>query len=111
MGVSPYNKWFSEQTLHDANKLSDGVETIRKHKTELLYEKGEALWFRSTDYGDDRDRVLQRSNGQYTYFAADVAYHNDKFLREMKHPTNFVTILGADHHRYVPRLKAAVNAL
>ncbi|MGU9952268.1 MAG: arginine--tRNA ligase [Gammaproteobacteria bacterium WSBS_2016_MAG_OTU1] len=111
MAVAPYDCWFSEQTLHAADKLTAGIATIRQHHAESLYEEDGALWFRSTAYGDDKDRVVQRANGQYTYFAADIAYHHDKLSRRMTYPTQLINILGADHHGYVPRLTAAINAL
>ena len=73
-----------------------------------VYEKEGALWFRSTDYGDEKDRVLVRDNGQTTYFASDIAYHMDKLERGFD---RVIDIWGADHHGYVPRVKAALQAL
>ena len=73
-----------------------------------VYEKDAALWFRSTDYGDEKDRVLVRDNGQTTYFASDIAYHMDKLERGFD---RVIDIWGADHHGYVPRVKAALQAL
>ncbi len=73
-----------------------------------LYEKDGALWFRSTDYGDEKDRVVVRDNGQKTYFASDIAYHMDKLERGY---ARVIDVWGADHHGYVPRVKAALAAL
>ena len=73
-----------------------------------MFEEGGAKWLRTTGYGDDKDRVLIRSNGQTTYFASDIAYHRDKFERGFK---QVIDVWGADHHGYIPRMKAAVQAL
>jgi arginyl-tRNA synthetase len=101
-----YDIWFSEQTLHD----SGAIETVLKELQEkgYLYEKDEAIWFRSTLFGDEKDEVLVRSSGVPTYFAADIAYHKNKFQRGFDRVIN---IWGADHHGHVPRMKGAVEAL
>ena len=73
-----------------------------------LYEKDGNIWFKSTDFGDEKDRVVRRANGQSTYFASDIAYHKNKFDRGFDKVLN---VWGADHHGYVPRVKAALSAL
>ena len=101
-----FDVWYSEQTLAD-RKLIDKAVNQLKNAGHIYEEKG-ALWFRSTDFGDEKDRVIIRDNGQATYFASDIAYHMDKFDRGFQRVIN---IWGADHHGYVPRVKAAINAL
>lgn len=98
--------WFSERSLVARGAVD---ETFARLKTAgLSYEEGGALWFRTTEYGDDKDRVLRKSDGSLTYFASDIAYHDDKYLRGFD---RVVDIWGADHHGYVPRMRAAVQAL
>ncbi len=101
-----FDVWFSEQTLHDANKIKEACDQLLANGT--MYEKDGALWLRSTDYGDDKDRVVIRDNGVPTYFAADIAYHKNKFARGFDRVIN---LWGADHHGYIPRMKAAMEAL
>ena len=101
-----YDVWYSEQTLADRNLIEKAVQQLQ-HAGHIYKKKG-ALWFRSTDFGDEKDRVVIRDNGQATYFASDIAYHMDKFARGFHRVIN---IWGADHHGYVPRVKAAINAL
>ena len=101
-----YDTWYSEQTLAERKLTDKAVEQLQQ--TGHIYEKNGALWFRSTDYGDEKDRVIIRDNGQATYFASDIAYHMDKFARGFNRVIN---IWGADHHGYVARVKAAINAL
>jgi arginyl-tRNA synthetase len=110
MGVD-FDVWFSERTLHV--KGADGLTEVQRGIEQLralghIYEADGATWFRSTDFGDDKDRVLLKADGEFTYFAADIAYHKDKFERGFDRVIN---IWGADHHGYVPRMKAAVAAL
>jgi arginyl-tRNA synthetase len=111
MGVD-FDVWFSERTLHEA--ADDGGTTAvertlgRLKDAGHLYEHEGALWFRSTAFGDDKDRVLKKADGSYTYFAADIAYHADKYDRGFDRVIN---IWGADHHGYVKRMEAAVAAL
>jgi len=104
-GVS-YDEWFSERSLVENGAADRAIERL-KHSGHA-YEKGGALWFRSTDYGDEKDRVLVRENGQKTYFAHDIAYHMDKLERGFE---RVIDIWGADHHGYVPRVKAALAAI
>jgi len=111
MGVD-FDVWFSERTLHD--RAADGTTEIEQAIARLterghLFELDGALWFRSTAFGDDKDRVLRKSDGEYTYFAADIAYHWDKL--DVRGFDRVIDIWGADHHGYVARMKAAVAAL
>ncbi len=101
-----YDRWYSERSLVDSGALKRALDQLRA--AGATYEKAGALWFRSTDYGDDKDRVLVRDNGQSTYFASDVAYHLDKFERGVD---RVIDIWGADHHGYIARVKAALKAL
>jgi arginyl-tRNA synthetase len=101
-----YDVWYSEQTLSDRNLINKAVQQLQD--AGHIYENKGALWFRSTDFGDEKDRVVIRDNGQATYFASDIAYHMDKFARGFHRVIN---IWGADHHGYVPRVKAAITAL
>ena len=101
-----YEEWYSERSLVESGSVNKAVERLRH--SGHVYEKDGALWFRSTDYGDEKDRVLVRDNGQTTYFASDIAYHMDKLERGFD---RVIDIWGADHHGYVPRVKAALEAL
>lgn len=101
-----YDQWYSERTLTESGAVNRAIERLRA--SGHLYEKEGALWFRSTDYGDEKDRVVVRDNGQATYFASDIAYHMDKLERGFE---RVIDIWGADHHGYVPRIKAALQAL
>lgn len=101
-----FDTWFSEQSLFDEGKIAACIEQLKESGS--LYEKGGAWWFRSTDYGDEKDRVVVRDNGQPTYFASDIAYHKDKLDRGFDECIN---IWGSDHHGYIPRVKASMQAL
>ena len=101
-----FDNWFSERTLHESGYVEETIEELKAKG--VIYEKDGALWFRTSDFGDEKDRVVKRSNGVLTYFAADIAYHRQKFQRGYD---LLVNIWGADHHGYVPRVKAAVKAL
>jgi arginyl-tRNA synthetase len=111
MGVD-FDVWFSERTLHapgpdgGPSEIEQGIAALRE--AGYIYEHDGAVLFRSTDFGDDKDRVLVKADGEYTYFAADIAYHKDKFDRGFDRVIN---IWGADHHGYVARMKAGVAAL
>lgn len=96
-----FDVWFSERALHDSGRVAHGIEALREKGH--LYEKDGALWMRTTDFGDDRDRVLIRSNGEATYFASDTAYYLDKRERGFD---VCIYLLGADHHGYIGRLRA-----
>jgi arginyl-tRNA synthetase len=93
--------WTSERRLHESGAVEKGLEVLKKHGH--LFELDGALWLRTTDYGDDKDRVLRKSNGELTYFASDTAYYVDKRSRGFD---VCIYLLGADHHGYVNRLKA-----
>ncbi|MDD4836249.1 MAG: arginine--tRNA ligase [Dethiosulfovibrio sp.] len=101
-----FDRWFSEKTLYTDKLVQNAVSTLNDRG--YTYEDGGAIWFRSTDFGDDKDRVLFRSNGVPTYFASDVAYHKNKFDRGFD---RVIDVWGADHHGYVPRMRAAIEAL
>jgi arginyl-tRNA synthetase len=101
-----FDTWFSERSLHDSGKVEGAVEALRARGH--VYGSEGAVWLRTTSFGDDKDRVLVRSDGEPTYFAADIAYHLDKFERGAE---RLIDPVGADHHGYVPRMRAAVEAL
>lgn len=101
-----FDNWFSEQSLHDAGSVHEVVDILREKG--VVYEKDGAQWLRATDWGEEKDEVLVRSNGTPTYFAADIAYHRDKFERGYK---RLINIWGADHHGHVARIKGAMTAL
>lgn len=105
MGVH-YDVWFSEQSLHDSGFVKATMEELEKKG--YIYEKEGALWLKSTLFGDEKDEVVIRSNGTPTYFAADIAYHRNKFERGFERVIN---IWGADHHGHVARMKGAMSAL
>ncbi|MDH5472843.1 MAG: arginine--tRNA ligase [Gammaproteobacteria bacterium] len=101
-----YDEWFSERSLAKNGLIKQAIDRLQK--ANYLYEKDGALWFKSTDFGDEKDRVVVRDNGQHTYFASDIAYHMDKMERGFD---RVIDIWGADHHGYIPRVKAALKAL
>lgn len=101
-----YEHWFSERGLLEQGVVSQMLEQLKER--ELLYEKEGALWFKSEQFGDDKDRVVVRANGQYTYFATDIAYHWYKFQQGHN---QIIDIFGADHHGYMARLRGSLQAL
>ncbi len=101
-----YEEWFSERSLTESGAVARAIERLKDGGH--LYEKDGAWWFRSTDFGDEKDRVVVRDNGQTTYFASDIAYHMQKLERGFE---RVIDVWGADHHGYVPRVKAALTAL
>jgi len=101
-----YQQWFSEQSLIDNGLAKDTTDTLQE--AGHIYEKDGALWFKTTDYGDEKDRVVVRDNGIHTYFASDIAYHLEKFERGYD---KVINIWGADHHGYIARVKASIAAL
>ena len=106
-----FDVWFSERTLHTPDEQGKTAVTRAFDKlraADKLYEAEGALWFRTTDYGDDKDRVLMKSDGSHTYFASDIAYHSNKFDRGFD---RLIDIWGADHHGYIARMQAAVEAM
>ena len=101
-----FDQWFSEYSLVESGAIESAIETLKQGGH--LYTKDGALWFRSTDFGDDKDRVVRRDNGETTYFASDIAYIANKFSRGFD---RIIYIWGADHHGYIVRIKAAAQAL
>ena len=105
-----HNAWFSESSLYGNDggtnsKVDGSIEELKSRG--FIYEEGGAIWFKSSSLGDDKDRVLKRGNGEYTYFASDVAYHLDKYDRGYDRVIN---VWGSDHHGYLPRVRAAMDA-
>ena len=105
-----HNAWFSESSLYGndgstESKVDGSIEELKSRG--FIYEEGGAIWFKSSSLGDDKDRVLKRGNGEYTYFASDVAYHLDKYDRGYDRVIN---VWGSDHHGYLPRVRAAMDA-
>ncbi len=100
-----FDTWFSEQSLFDSGMVEKAVRTLEE--AGHIYIQDGAKWFRSTEFGDEKDRVVQRENGLYTYFASDIAYHLNKFERSFD---RVIDIWGADHHGYIARVKGALTA-
>jgi arginyl-tRNA synthetase len=103
-----FDRWFTERTLHEGSPSAIDRALERLEEQGHLYRSEGALWLRTTTFGDDKDRVLIRSTGEPTYFAADVAYHEEKLERGYD---RMINVLGSDHHGYVARVKAAIAAL
>jgi arginyl-tRNA synthetase len=101
-----FDCWFSERSLYDTGMVAKAVAELEKRGH--IYVQNGAKWFRSTTFGDEKDRVVQRDNGFYTYFASDIAYHANKFERGFD---RVIDIWGADHHGYIARVKGALKAL
>ena len=101
-----YDQWYSERSLVESGKVDQAIERLQA--AGHVYEQDGALWFRSTEFGDEKDRVVVRDNGVKTYFASDIAYHMEKLERGF---ARVIDVWGADHHGYVPRVKAALKAL
>jgi len=101
-----FDVWFSQKELRKSGDIDKAIELFKKK--ELAYEKEGALWFKSTLFGDDKDRVIIKSDGTFTYLAPDIAYHKDKFKRRFNW---LINLWGPDHHGYISRLRAAVRAL
>src|SRR3954451_19672252 len=101
-----FDVWFSEQSLFDSGSVSRVVDLLER--SNYVYQQDGAKWFKSTDFGDEKDRVIQRENGQFTYCAADIAYPLNKFERGFE---RVIDVWGADHHGYIPRVKGAMRAL
>lgn len=101
-----FDVWSSEQALRDSGKVDKALEKIDQNG--YMYEQDGAVWFKTTDFGDSKDRVLRKADGSYTYLVPDIAYHNDKYQRGFDRLVDF---FGADHHGYIPRLKAAMATL
>ena len=101
-----FDYWYSQKELRESGKIKKGLDLLKKKG--FLYEQDGALWFKSTQFGDDKDRVVVKSDGTYTYLAPDIAYHQDKYKRGFNW---LINLWGPDHHGYINRLKAAVQAL
>ncbi len=102
-----FDNWFSERSLYESGIVEETLKFLRDRG--YLYEKEGALWFKSSEFGDEKDRVIRRSNGEFTYFAGDIAYHYEKFI--IRKFDRGINIWGADHHGYVKRMKGALKAL
>ncbi|MBN6885004.1 arginyl-tRNA synthetase [Cytobacillus horneckiae] len=102
----PYDVWYSETSLYHNGKIDKALEALKANGH--IYEEDGATWFRSTTYGDDKDRVLIKNDGSYTYLTPDIAYHKDKLERGFE---KIINVWGADHHGYIPRMSAAIQAL
>ncbi|MEA3435380.1 MAG: arginine--tRNA ligase, partial [Thermodesulfobacteriota bacterium] len=100
-----FNKWFSEQSLYDSGMVDSVINDFKEKK--IIYEKDGALWFKTSDFGDEKDRVVVKKNGEKTYFASDIAYHQEKYERGFD---LVIDVWGADHHGYIPRMSASVQA-
>ncbi len=105
MGIE-FDVWFSERSLYDEGLVEELIKLLKEKG--YVYEKEGALWLKTTAFGDDKDRVIRRSDGTYTYFASDIAYHYNKFKRGFN---KVINVWGADHHGYIPRVKAAIEML
>jgi arginyl-tRNA synthetase len=101
-----FDSFFSEKALRERNEVVETIELLRSRG--LIYAQDGAEWFRSTEFGDEKDRTVIKSDGELTYFASDIAYHRNKFQRRFN---KLINVWGADHHGYVPRLKAAMQGL
>ncbi len=100
-----FDRWQSEKDLYDTGKVTAALQSLKGKN--LVFEKDGADWFRSTDFGDDKDRVVLKQDGEYTYFASDIAYHKDKLDRGFE---TIIDIWGADHHGYIPRIRSVLKA-
>src|SRR5699024_198088 len=100
-----FDTWFSERSLYD-DKINEALQELEEGN--YTYEKDGALWFKSTEFGDDKDRVLRKQDGNYTYLTPDIAYHKNKIDRGFD---QLINVWGADHHGYIPRMQAGIQAL
>src|SRR3989304_5377305 len=101
-----FDHWYSEKTLHERGMVDKVIGWLRDK--DFIYEKDDALWLKASAFGDEKDRVVRRGTGYYTYLASDIAYHKEKYERGFK---KVINIWGADHHGYVPRMRSAIKAL
>ena len=101
-----FDDWYSETSLYENGKIEVALDKLRANGH--VFEEEGATWFRSTTFGDDKDRVLIKNDGSFTYLTPDIAYHEDKIARGFD---KLINIWGADHHGYIPRMKAAIQAL
>ncbi|MCT2344319.1 arginine--tRNA ligase [Niallia taxi] len=102
----PFDVWYSETSLYENGKIDVALNSLRENG--YIYEEDGATWLRSMDFGDDKNRVLIKNDGSYTYLTPDIAYHKDKLERGF---TKLINVWGADHHGYIPRMRAAIQAL
>ena len=102
-----FDKVFNEKHLYETGEINESLELLKDKG--VIYEEDGALWFKSTQFGDDKDRVIKRKNGAFTYFASDIAYHRNKFLK--REFDEVIDVWGSDHHGYVKRVKAAIEAM
>ncbi|MGG3571691.1 arginine--tRNA ligase [Bacillus gobiensis] len=102
----PFDVWYSETSLYENKKIDQALEILKEKG--FIYDEDGATWFRSTDFGDDKNRVLIKNDGTYTYLLPDIAYHKDKLDRGF---TKLINVWGADHHGYIPRMNAAIEAM
>ncbi len=102
----PFDVWYSETSLYENGKIDVALNSLRENG--YIFEEDGATWLRSMDFGDDKNRVLIKNDGSYTYLTPDIAYHKDKLERGF---TKLINVWGADHHGYIPRMKAAIQAL
>jgi arginyl-tRNA synthetase len=103
--IKDFTNWISEKDLYEKGEVASAIEDLRRRG--LIYDKEGAVWFRSSDFGDDKDRVVIKKDGQYTYFASDIAYHKDKLDRGYD---IIIDVWGADHHGYIPRVASMMKA-
>ena len=101
-----FDNWFSETSLHREGKVENTLDILRER--DMIYEQDGAWWLRTEQFGDEKDRVVVKSDGEKTYLAPDIAYHKDKYDRDFE---ELINVFGGDHHGYVPRLKAGIDAL
>jgi arginyl-tRNA synthetase len=101
-----FDRWYSEKTLYERGMVDTIINWLKEK--EFVYEKDSALWLKASAFGDEKDRVVKRGSGYYTYLASDIAYHKEKYERGFK---RVIDIWGADHHGYVPRMRSAIKAL
>lgn len=103
--IKAFSSWISERQLYEMGEVTQAIGSLKEKG--FIYEKDAAVWFRSSDFGDDKDRVIIKSDGEYTYFASDIAYHKDKLDRGFD---VIIDIWGADHHGYIPRINSVMKA-
>ncbi|MFA5074806.1 MAG: arginine--tRNA ligase, partial [Candidatus Babeliales bacterium] len=101
-----FDNWFSEKSLHEDGQVAESLRLMKEK--DLVYDQDGALWFKSAEFGDDKDRVLRKADGEFTYIVGDIAYHKNKFDRGYD---KIIDVLGQDHHGYVARLKSTMRAL
>ena len=104
-GIKDFDTWISEKNIFEKGEVQQAIDILKQKG--FLYESGHALWFRSTDFRDDKDRVVIKNDGQHTYFASDIAYHKNKLDRNFD---IIIDIWGADHHGYIPRIESVMQA-